>query len=117
MKVTLLKSKLHGVTVTATELRYDGSITIDSELLKQAKMLTGEQVHVLNMNNGARFITYTIPAPAHSGEVVLNGPAARLGTVGDILIVLAYCELSSQEAVSHQPILRYVDESNIIRKK
>ena len=116
MDVTLLKSKLHGITVTATGLQYDGSITIDSELLKQANMFPGEQVHVLNVNNGARFITYTIPAPAHSGKVILNGPAARLGAVGDTLIILAYCELSSQEAVLYQPTLRYVDENNMIRR-
>ena len=117
MNVTLLKSKLHEVTVTATELQYDGSITIDSELLQQANIIPGEQVHVLNINNGARFITYTIPAPAHSGEVVLNGPAARLGTVGDNLIVLAYCKLSSQEAVSFKPTIRHVDANNMIRDK
>lgn len=115
MNATLIKSKLHGLTITATELQYDGSITIDSELLKQAKIIPGEQVHVLNINTGARFITYTIPAPSHSGEVVLNGPAARLGVVGDNLIVLAYCEIHSQEANSFKPTIVHVDENNVIR--
>jgi len=114
VNITLLKSKLHRVTVTATELQYDGSITIDSELLKQANIFPGEQVHVLNINNGARFITYTIAAPAHSGKVVLNGPAARLGEVGDNLIVLAYCEIPSREADSFKLTILWVDENNII---
>jgi len=115
VNIALLKSKLYGVTVTATVLQYDGSITIDSELLKQVNIFPGEQVHVLNINNGARFITYTIAAPAHSGKVVLNGPAARLGSVGDSLIVLAYCEIPSLEADSFKPTILRIDENNIIR--
>ena len=75
----MLKSKIHRATLTGTELNYEGSIAIDAKLLKAADMLPGEQVHVLNVNNGSRLITYIIEAPAGSGTVLLNGPAARLG--------------------------------------
>ena len=87
----MLKSKIHRATLTGTKLDYEGSITFDENLLEKADILLGEQVHVLNINNGERFITYTIAAPRGSGTVFLNGPAARRGEVGDKIIILSYC--------------------------
>jgi aspartate 1-decarboxylase len=98
MLVTKLKSKIHGATVTGTDLRYEGSITIDQNLLEAARIVPNEQVHVLNCNTGSRFVTYAIAAQAGSGSVILNGPAARLGMPGDRLIVLAYCQTGDDEA-------------------
>src|SRR5210317_411277 len=86
----MLKSKIHRATLTGTELDYEGSIAIDRNLLDAADMLPGEQVQVLNLNTGSRLITYVIEAPAGSGTVLLNGPAARLGAPGDRVIVLTY---------------------------
>ena len=108
----MLKSKIHRATLTGTELDYEGSITIDQDLLSKADILPNEQVHVLNVNNGARFVTYAIAAPAGSGKVILNGAAARLGTPGDRLIVLSYCLVDEEEAKRSKPRLVFVDESN-----
>ena len=104
--------KIHGLRITRTELYYDGSITIDNNLLAYSNIHTGEQVHVLNISNGARFITYTIPGEPNSGEVVLNGPAARLGEVGDELIVLSYCQLTTRRAMKFNPTIVHVDKQN-----
>lgn len=112
MKRHMLKSKLHRVRLTGTELDYEGSITIDRALLEAADMLPGEQVHVLNLSNGSRIVTYVIEAPAGSGTVLLNGPAARTGQVGDQVIVLSYCELEDEEARAHSPTVVLVDEDN-----
>ena len=98
MKRIMLKSKIHRATITGTELDYGGSITVDSELLEKADILPDEQVHVLNLNNGNRFITYAIPGAKGSGIVILNGPAARLGEPGHIVMILSYCELRNDEA-------------------
>ena len=108
----MLKSKIHRATLTGTDLNYEGSITIDRALLDVADMLPGEQVQVLNLNNGQRFITYVIEAPAGSGTMLLNGPAARLGAVGDTVIVLSYCAVSEEEARSMRPKVVQVDEQN-----
>ena len=108
----MLKSKIHRAILTGTELDYEGSITIDQDLLSRAEILPNEQVHVLNVNNGARFVTYAIAAPAGSGKVILNGAAARLGTPGDRLIVLSYCLVDEEEAKRSKPRLVFVDESN-----
>lgn len=112
MTITMIKSKIQGLTVTRTELYYDGSITIDNELLKHANIRPGEQVHVLNISNGARFITYTIAGEERSGEIVLNGPAARLGEVGDKLIVLAYCQITAREAIRLNPTIVHTENRN-----
>ncbi|MGC9455194.1 MAG: aspartate 1-decarboxylase [Phycisphaerae bacterium] len=112
MKRYMLKSKLHRARLTGTELDYEGSITIDRTLLEAADMLPGEQVHVLNLNNGSRIVTYIIEAPAGSGTVLLNGPAARTGQVGDKVIVLSYCELTEEEARGHKPNVVLLDEDN-----
>ena len=108
----MLKSKIHRATLTGTELNYEGSITIDRDLLDAADMLPGEQVQVLNLNNGQRFITYVIEARAGSGTMLLNGPAARLGAVGDTVIVLSYCTVSEEEARAIKPKVVHVDQQN-----
>jgi len=108
----MLKSKIHRATLTGTELDYEGSIAIDRDLLDAADMLPGEQVQVLNFNNGARLITYVIEAPAGSGTVLLNGPAARLGVPGDLVIVLSYCTVSEEDARAMKPKVVHVDQQN-----
>ncbi|OHB82754.1 MAG: aspartate 1-decarboxylase [Planctomycetes bacterium RBG_16_64_12] len=112
MQRFMLKSKIHRATLTGTELDYEGSIAIDRALLEAADMLPGEQVQVLNLNNGSRIITYAIEAEAGSGTVMLNGPAARLGAVGDRVIVLSYCAVSEEEARTHRPKVVKVDDGN-----
>jgi aspartate 1-decarboxylase len=112
----MLKSKIHRATLTGTELDYEGSIAIDRELLEAADMLPGEQVQVLNLNNAQRLITYAIEAPAGSGTVLLNGPAARLAVPGDLVIVLSYCVAAEEEARTIEPIVVHVDEQNRLRK-
>lgn len=112
MQRFMLKSKIHRATLTGTDLDYEGSIAIDRTLLEAADMLPGEQVQVLNLNNGERLITYTIEGEAGSGIVLLNGPAARLGVPGDRVIVLSYCAVSDEEARSHRPKVVRVDDRN-----
>ena len=111
----MLKSKIHRATLTGTELDYEGSIAIDRTLLEAADMLPGEQVQVLNLNNGSRLTTYVIEAEAGSGTVMLNGPAARLGLPGDRVIVLSYCTVSEEEARTHESKVVKVDEQNRLR--
>src|SRR4030067_3440502 len=86
----MLKSKIHRATVTDANINYEGSITIDSKLMKAADIIPYEQVHVLNVNNGARFTTYAIEGEAGSGDICLNGAAARLGVKGDLVVILTY---------------------------
>jgi aspartate 1-decarboxylase len=117
MFVTICKSKIHRVTVTDANLNYEGSITIDKKLLEGANILPHERVQVVNLNNGARFETYVLVGKANSGIVCLNGPAARLGQTGDLLIVISYCHLEFQEAKAYKPIVIYVDEKNKIIKR
>lgn len=112
MTVTMFKSKLHRLRVTEADLYYEGSITIDEELLNTAGILPYEKVQVVNVNNGSRLETYTIPGEAGERTVCLNGPAARLAAPGDQVIVIAYAELSSQEAQQHNPRVVLVDEDN-----
>ena len=108
----MLKSKIHCVTLTGLELDYEGSVTVDQDLLDKADILPGEQVHVLNLNNGNRFITYAIAGPRGSGTIMLNGPAVRKGAVGDKVIILTYCALSGEAAKAHKPHVILVDENN-----
>jgi len=108
----MLKSKIHRAMVTGTELAYEGSIALDRRLIRAADLLPGEQVHVLNLNNGARLITYVIEAEAGSGTVLLNGPAARLGAPGDPVVILAYCAVSQAEARRLKPRVVKVDARN-----
>jgi aspartate 1-decarboxylase len=108
----MLKSKIHRATLTGLDLNYEGSITIDQDLLEAADILPGEQVHVLNCSTGERFVTYAIAGPRGSGAVMLNGPAARLGEVGDKVIVLTYAAITDDEAVAWTPKRLFVDDGN-----
>jgi aspartate 1-decarboxylase len=109
---TMLKSKIHRATVTGSDLNYVGSITIDADLLEAADVLEHELVHVLDVDNGARFETYTIAGPRGSGEVTVNGAAARLVHTGDTVIVVSYAEYDEEELLSYQPVVIHVDAGN-----
>ncbi len=117
MLVTICKSKIHRATVTGADLNYEGSITIDKKLMDAALILPHEKVQVLNLNNGARFETYVLVAEANSGTICLNGPAARLGQVDDLLIIVSYCELEFEEAKKYKPKVIHVDDKNKIVKE
>ena len=110
----MLKSKIHRARVTETNIEYEGSITIDTKLMEEADILPYEQVEVLNINNGTRFTTYAIEGKAGSGEICLNGAAARLAITGDTIIILSYCHVEDEEARNFKPILVYVDANNAI---
>ena len=110
----MLKSKIHRACVTKTNIDYEGSITIDKRLMEEANILPYEQVQVLNINNGARFITYAIEGKRESGEICLNGAAARLVAKGDIILILSYCSVEDEEARNFMPKLVYVDAKNAI---
>ncbi len=112
MQRFMLKAKIHRATLTGTELDYEGSIAIDRDLLDAADILPGEQVQVLNLNNGNRLVTYAIEAPAGSGDMLLNGPAARLAVAGDTVIVLTYCTVADDEARAMKPTVIHVDGKN-----
>jgi aspartate 1-decarboxylase len=108
----MLKSKIHRPRVTGVNIDYEGSITIDRKLMKEADMLQYEQVQVVNLNNGARLNTYAIEG--ESGEICLNGAAARLAVKGDTVIILSYCHVEDEEARDFTPRLVYVDTNNAI---
>jgi aspartate 1-decarboxylase len=110
----MLKSKIHRARVTHSNIDYEGSISIDSKLMEAADILPYEQVQVLDANNGARFITYAIEAEAGSGEIGIQGPAARLAGVGDTVIILTYRNVAEAEVHEHHPTRVYVDENNVI---
>ncbi len=110
----MLKSKIHRARVTETNIEYEGSITIDAKLMEEADILPYEQVEVLNINNGTRFTTYAIEGKAESGEICLNGAAARLAITGDTIIILSYYHVEDEEARNFKPILVYVDANNAI---
>ena len=112
MQRLMLKAKIHRARLTGADLHYEGSIAVDRDLLLAADILPGEQVHVLNVNNGQRLVTYAIEAPSGSGTMMLNGPAARLGVPGDIVVVLTYCTLDDAEARQWKPRVVHVDEEN-----
>ena len=112
----MFKSKIHRATVTMAELYYEGSITVDSELLRTADILPFEKVQVVNVNNGSRLETYALEGPANSGMVCLNGPAARLGSVGDEVIIITYTQLNDDEAKKHKPRIILVDKNNKVSK-
>ena len=109
---TMLKGKIHRARVTDANLNYEGSITIDTLLMEAADILPYEMVHVLDIDNGARFETYAIDGERGSGEICINGAAARLVAKGDLVIILAYEVVSDEEARSAKPRLVYVDENN-----
>ncbi len=113
---TMLRGKIHRARVTEVNLDYEGSITIDGLLMEAADILPYEMVHVLDINDGARFETYTIEGERGSGEICINGAAARLVSVGDLVIILRYDVIADEEARAIKPELVYVDERNAIIK-
>ena len=112
MQVEVVKSKIHRVTVTGADLHYIGSITIDEALLEAANMIEGEKVSIVNINNGERFETYAIPGPRNSGEITLNGPAARRVHKDDIIIVITYALMDFEEAKTFKPWVIFPNEEN-----
>jgi aspartate 1-decarboxylase len=112
MQLTMMKAKLHRAVVTQADLHYEGSISIDADLLDAAGILPNEQVDVLNINNGERFTTYAITAPRGSKTFGINGAAARLAQPGDRIIVVAYCRMDAEEAKNHEPAVVLLDERN-----
>ncbi len=112
----MCKSKIHGAVVTQAELYYEGSITIDEELLEAAEILPYEKVQVVNLNNGARFETYAIAGERGSGVVCLNGPAARLGAVGDQIIIISYAQYPREVALNHKPKVVILEKDNKIKQ-
>lgn len=114
MTIEVLKSKIHRVRVTQAELNYVGSITIDEDLMDAANIIANEKVQIVNNNNGARFETYVIKGERGSGTVCLNGAAARLVQVGDIIIVISYALMEFEKAKEYKPILLFPDANNRI---
>lgn len=116
MQIHVVKSKIHRVKVTGADLNYIGSITIDQDLMEAANIMEGEKVQVVNNNNGARLETYAIPGPRNSGEITLNGAAARLVSTGDVLILICYAIMDAEEAKTFKPALVFPDEAtNLLR--
>ncbi|MFZ5637340.1 MAG: aspartate 1-decarboxylase [Pseudomonadota bacterium] len=112
MNITMLKAKIHRVTVTQAELNYEGSIAIDADLLAASGIRPFEQIHAWNVSNGLRFVTYAMAADAGSGTISVNGSAARSVQVGDILIIAAFASMEDAEASAFLPKLVYVDGRN-----
>ncbi len=116
MQIEVFKSKIHRVKVTEADLNYIGSITIDEDLLDAANMIEGEKVQIVNINNGERLETYTIKGKRGSGEVCLNGPAARRVAVGDVVIIISYGIMDFEEAKTFQPTIVFPDEETNLLK-
>lgn len=112
MHIQLLKSKIHRVKITQAELHYVGSITIDEDLMNAANIIENEKVQIVNINNGERLETYVIKGERGSGQVCLNGPAARKAQVGDIVIVISYASMDFEQAKTYKPIVIFPDEQN-----
>lgn len=112
MQIQVLKSKIHRVKITQAELNYVGSITIDEDILDAASLIENEKVQVLNVNNGERLETYVIKGPRGSGVICMNGPAARLAQVGDIVIVISYATMTVEEAKVFKPFLVFPTPDN-----
>jgi len=115
MQIEVLKSKIHRVTVTNCDLNYIGSITIDESLINASNMIVGEKVQVVNINNGERLETYIIKGKKNSGEVTLNGPAARKVQKGDKIIIISYALMNLSEAKNYNPILIFPDNNNLLK--
>ncbi|WP_010521266.1 aspartate 1-decarboxylase [Aquimarina agarivorans] len=116
MLVHVVKSKIHRVKVTGSELNYIGSITIDEDLMDAANIISGEKVQIVNNNNGERLETYAIPGPRNSGEITLNGAAARKVAKGDVLILITYCMMEMEAAKKFSPALVFPNEENNLLK-
>jgi aspartate 1-decarboxylase len=109
MLIEVLKSKIHKVTITEANLNYIGSVSIDENLMDASNIIENEKVHVLNINNGERLETYVIKGKRGSGEICLNGPAARKVTVGDVIIIMSFASMDFQEAKSFKPVIIFPD--------
>ncbi len=114
MQIQLLKSKIHRVTVTEANLNYIGSITIDEELMEAANIIENEKVQIVNINNGERLETYVIKGLRGSGQICLNGPAARKVTPGDMIIIIAYCSMEFEAAKTFEPTIIFPKENNTL---
>lgn len=117
MEITLLKAKIHRAVVTQADLNYVGSVTIDSTLLQESGILEYEKVQIVDIENGNRFETYTIAGEPGSGIICLNGAAAKCVSVGDKVIIMAYANLTPEEAKTHKPMVVFVDGNNMIARK
>jgi len=111
MLIEVLKSKIHRVKITGADLNYIGSITIDESLLDAANLIPGEKVSIVNVNNGERLETYVIKGKKGSGEITMNGPAARKVQTGDIIIIIAYAQMNFEEAKSFKPTIVFPNEN------
>lgn len=114
MQRHLMKSKIHRATITSADLHYEGSLTVDEDLLDAADLVDYEEIQVVNVNNGERLTTYVIPGPRGSGVIQLNGAAARLGMAGDVVILISYGIYDASEVAHHRPRVVHVDENNRI---
>ncbi len=112
MLIEVLKSKIHRVTITEANLHYVGSLTLDADLMAAANMIEGEKVQIVNVNNGERIETYLIKGKAGSGVVCLNGPAARRGAVGDLVVIISYAQMDFETAKQFQPWVVFPKEGN-----
>lgn len=116
MLIQIRKSKIHKATVTDANLNYEGSVTIDEDLMEASNILAGERVQIVNNNNGERIETYVIKGERGSGTVCLNGAAARKAEIGDIVIIISYAWMSAAEAKEYIPVTVYVTEKNLIKQ-
>ena len=116
MNIEILKSKIHRVKVTGADLDYIGSITIDKDLMDDANIIEGEKIQIVNNNNGERLETYVIPGSRGSGEITVNGAAARKVSIGDILILITYASMSFEEAKNFKPSIIFPNEENNLLK-
>ncbi|MCF6351772.1 MAG: aspartate 1-decarboxylase [Cyclobacteriaceae bacterium] len=112
MLIEVMKSKIHRVKITQAELHYVGSITVDEDLMDAAELVENEKVQVVNINNGERLETYVIKGNKGTGEVCLNGPAARLAQVGDVVILISYGLISKEDGQTHKPTIVFPDDNN-----
>lgn len=110
MQIQVLKSKIHRVRITEADLNYIGSVTIDEDLMEAANVIEGERVQIVNINNGERLETYVIKGKHGSGQICLNGPAARKAAVGDIVIIISYASMDFEEAKTFKPTLLFPQE-------
>ena len=112
MTIDVVKSKIHRVRITGSDLNYIGSITIDEDLMDASNIIEGEKVHIVNINNGERFITYAIRGERKSGDIILNGPAARKVAKDDLIIIIAYASLEFEEAKLFKPAIVFPNEKD-----
>ena len=117
MFIEVLKSKIHRVKITNAALHYVGSITIDEDLMDAAHLIEYEKVQIVNVNNGERIETYVMKGKRDTGEICLNGPAARKAQIGDIIIIIAYCSINISKNPNHNPVIIFPDNNNKVNKQ